>query len=509
MYLLTAQEQKSIESAFLQKTHMNSIELMEKAAIAITEEIKAKWPSSFPVKVFAGPHNNGGDALAVSRILTLAGYDVEVFLFNVKGSLSPDCQTNRDRLVEQCPNVVFHEIDQKVDLPRLTEQTLVIDGLFGIGLNRPLSSSFIQLVKFINKSPSTVISIDIPSGMMSEDNTSTSQHAIIEADYTFSIHACKPAFLLTDCQQYIGHCKVLDIGLPAVIDKTIEYQYHLNQEDDIRTLLRTRDPFGNKGTFGHGLLVAGTYGMAGAAVIAAKSAMRSGVGKITLHTPATNNIIVQTTVPEAIIHNDADNFTFTTYEPDEEFDAVAIGPGLGKKKETETAFFKQLAQTTKPLVIDADGLNILSGHNAWYHYVPIMSILTPHPKEFARLCGESHFSSDYVMLDTARTMARNLRLFIVLKGHYTAICTPSDKVYFNTTGNSGMATAGTGDALTGILLSLLAQGYTPEEACRLGCYLHGLAGDIAANQMTEEGMTVMDLINALPSAIKKLKKINN
>ena len=191
---------------------MNSIELMEKAAIAITEEIKAKWPSSFPVKVFAGPHNNGGDALAVSRILTLAGYDVEVFLFNVKGSLSPDCQTNRDRLVEQCPNVVFHEIDQKVDLPRLTEQTLVIDGLFGIGLNRPLSSSFIQLVKFINKSPSTVISIDIPSGMMSEDNTSTSQHAIIEADYTFSIHACKPAFLLTDCQQYIGHCKVLDIA---------------------------------------------------------------------------------------------------------------------------------------------------------------------------------------------------------------------------------------------------------------------------------------------------------
>ena len=302
---------------------------------------------------------------------------------------------------------------------------------------------------------------------------------------------------------------MLDIGLPAVVDKTMEYQYHLNQEDDIRTLLRTRDPFGNKGTFGHGLLIAGTYGMAGAAVIAAKSAMRSGVGKITLHTPATNNIIVQTTVPEAIIHNDADNFTFTTYEPDEEFDAVAIGPGLGKKKETETAFFKQLAQTTKPLVIDADGLNILSGHNAWYHYVPIMSILTPHPKEFARLCGESHFSSDYVMLDTARTMARNLRLFIVLKGHYTAICTPSDKVYFNTTGNSGMATAGTGDALTGILLSLLAQGYTPEEACRLGCYLHGLAGDIAANQMTEEGMTVMDLINALPSAIKKLKKINN
>ena len=503
MKIYTALEMKELEAYAMEHEPIQSIDLMERAAKAIFDEIVQIKNTSSPVKVFAGSHNNGGDALAVSRLLSQADYNVEVFLFNPYGQLTPECETNKNRLVQSCPDVIFHEISRKFDLPNLTDKDLVIDGLFGIGIKDPLSGSFALLVKFINNSPATVVSIDIPSGLMCEDNTLAFSSQIIKADYTLSIQGVKPAFLMADCQPYIGKCKILDIGMEYEQAPEFDSHYTLDNEEEMCKLLKPRDPFGNKGTFGHGLLISGSYGMAGASIISAKAAMKSGLGKLTIHTPYANNTILQASVPEAIIHHDNDKFFFTDAERTENFKALAIGPGIGTKQETATAFIEQVTHTACPIVIDADGLNILAAHKGWLQQISKDTILTPHPVEFERLFGTSMNCFD--MLNLAREEASHLQVYIVLKGHYTAICCPGGHVFFNTTGNSGLATAGTGDALTGILLSLLAQGYTPEEACRLGCYLHGLAGDLSAQELTEEGMTVMDLIKQIPYAIKQLK----
>ena len=502
MKIYNAIEAKRLEAYVTEHDGIKPIEIVEQAAKTLYEEIQRLVEISQSVKVFAGPNYNGCISLALARYMSKGGYGVEVYLFNTAGQLSPECQTNRDRLVQGAPQAVFHEITQKFELPHLTEDDVVIDGLFGIGLSEPLTSSFALLVKFINNSPSRTISVDIPSGLMAEDNTQTLGSPIIRADYTLSLQGVKPAFLMADCQPYIGKCKILDLGIDSLPDDTPAL-YTLDEEYEMQLLLKPRDPFGNKGTFGHALLIAGSYGMAGAAVIAARAAMGSGIGKLTVHTPSLNNTILQTAVMEAIIHNDDDNFRFTTPEPTDAYDAVAIGPGLGTKQETAVAFMEQISHTVKPLIIDADGLTNHSKPRSWLQQIPNDTALTPHRKELARLFGQS--TNDFDMINQAREQARHQQIYIVLKGHYTAICAPSGHVYFNTTGNSGMASAGTGDALTGILLSLLAQGYTPLDACRLGCYLHGLAGDLAADELSEEGMTVRDLVHYLPYAIKQLK----
>ena len=503
MKIYTSLEMKELEAYTMENEPIQSIDLMERAAKAIFDEIIQIKGVTSPVKVFAGSHNNGGDALAVSRLLSQQGYNVEVFLFNPYGHLTPECETNRNRLIQSCPEVVFHEIDKKFDIPNFTSNDLVIDGLFGIGLKEPVTSSFALLIKFINQSPATIVSIDIPSGLMCEDNSLTFSSQIIHANYTLSVQAVKPAFLMADCQKYVGTCKILDIGMESENTPDFNKLYALDTIQNMAPLLKKRDPFGNKGTFGHGLLIAGSYGMAGAAIIAAKSAIKAGLGKLTVHTPLANNTIMQIAVPEAVISHDNDKSIFSTTIRTENFDAVAIGPGIGTAQETSAALMEVISHTNRPLIIDADGLNILSAHKGWLQQIPKDTILTPHPKEFEWLFGPS--SNCFEMLNQAREEAIHLQVYIILKGHYSAICTPSGHIFFNTSGNSGLATAGTGDSLTGILLSLLAQGYTAEAACRLGCFIHGLAGDIAADELTEEGLTASDLALKIPSAIKKLK----
>lgn len=504
MKILTAVQMAQLDAYTIEHEPVSSIDLMERAATALTEEICKVGNSSNNFIIFSGPGNNGGDGLAVARMLSRRGLKVEVFLFNISGHLSADCAINKTRLKEGCPNVDFHEITSQFDLPKLTKNDIVIDALFGTGLNKPISGGFASLIKFINRNESTVISIDIPSGLMCEDNTSNYLAHIVRADYTFTIQAVKPAFLMADNQAFLGRWKVLNIGL---LEDSLDPKQEIFKFDEhaaMKRLLRPRDPFGNKGTFGHGLLIAGSYGMAGAAIIAARACIRAGIGKLTIHTPKVNNSILQTSVPEAVLHHDEDNYHFATAVKMDAYNALAVGPGLGEKKDTAIAFIEQISHTLKPLIIDADGLNILSGHKGWLQQIPKDAILTPHPKEFIRLFGES--GSSYDMLNQAREQAVHMQVYIVLKGHYTAICCPEGYVYFNPTGNSGMAKAGCGDALTGILLAFISQGYTAEDACRLAVYLHGLAGDLAARELTEESMTVNDLINHLPQAFKELKK---
>lgn len=482
---------------------IKSIDLMERASRKMTEEFEAAISKGYSIVVFAGPGNNGGDALAMARMLADDGYDVSAYLFNIKGHLSEDCTANRERLKVNKRLKYFAEISQEFEPPKLDSKMVVIDGLFGSGINNPLTGGYALLVKYINASPCKVVSIDIPSGLMPEDNSNNVRAHIMRATMTFTLQCPKLSFYYPENQTFIGELHTLDIGISHDAMEEMEADYELLEKQHIQSLLKLRNPFAHKGTMGSALLVAGSYGVAGAAVLAAKACLKTGTGKVTVHTPRRNNDIIQIALPEAIVSHDRDEFKFAEPIDTDDFDSMGIGPGIGQDETTAVALIAQLRRTQCPMVIDADAVNILGSHKAWLQQLPKGVILTPHPKEFERLMG--HGMDTYEQLDKARNLAKRMDIYIIYKGHHTAICTPNGKIYINSTGNAGMATAGSGDVLTGILTSLLAQGYRREEACLLGVYLHGLAGDMAAHDIGEEALTATDIINGLSSAFKALK----
>lgn len=484
---------------------VRSIDLMERAALGITETICERWDVEHPIVVFAGPGNNGGDALAVARMLSERNYKVEAFLFNIKGQLSEDCTKNRDRLIECIGNHRFTEVRSEFDPPKITEETIVVDGLFGSGLSRPLMGGYASLVKYINASRGIVVSIDLPSGMMTEDNSYNIQQSIVKATLTLAIQQIKISMLMADNASFFGEIQVLDIGLSAEYQKRTIARYYLTDTKMIRSILRPRPEFAHKGTMGHALLIAGSHGMAGAATLATKACLRSGVGKATLHVPQCNLLIHQISVPEAIIQCDKDDFCFSESVEIDDIDAVCIGPGLGQDESTAIALISQIRATQSPMVIDADALNIISNHQPWLEQLPQGLIMTPHPAEFDRLCSAG-VDNSFQRLTKVREMAQRLGAYIILKGHYSALCTPDEDVFFCSTGNAGMATAGSGDVLSGIITGLLARGYSQLEACIIGMHVHGLAGDLAAKELGEESLIASDIINYLPKAFKYLYK---
>ena len=503
MKIFTATQIRELDKYTIDHEPIKSIDLMERAAFALTDAITDRWSPQVPIVVFAGPGNNGGDALAVARLLSDQNYQVQTFLFNISGKLSAECAENKQRLVTKKGRPLLTEVTQEFDPPHLEEGMLVIDGLFGSGLNKPLAGGFASLVKYINASPAQVVSIDVPSGLMTEDNSYNVRANIIRADLTLTLQHQKLSFLFAEHQQFVGELEVLDIQLSQEgIDK-LDAQYTLVDPEMVSRLLRPRDPFAHKGTMGHALLVAGSYGMAGAAVLAARACMRSGAGKLTVHTPRRNVNILQTAIPEAVLHTDREETTFSEAVATENFQALAIGPGLGTTEQTAIAMIAQLRRAQCPIVADADALNILAAKHAWLQQLPKGIILTPHPKELERLEGQC--TDSYERLTKARLLAERLQGYVILKGHHTAICMPDGHIAFNTTGNAGMATAGSGDVLTGILLGLLARGYEQREACILGVYLHGLAGDLAAEETGQESLMASDIIQFLPKAFAVLR----
>lgn len=488
---------KRLDTYTIEHEPIASIDLMERAARTLTKAITNRWKTDTPVVIFAGPGNNGGDALAVARMMAEMEYKIEVFLFNTKGELSADCQTNKE-LVEMMEEVTFHEISTQFVPPVLTPDHLIIDGLFGTGLNKPLSGGFAAVVKYINASPATVVAIDIPSGLMGEENTFNVKSNIIRADVTFSLQLPKLAFLFAENSEFVGEWDLLNIGLSEEGIEETETNYEMLDIEDIRLLIKPRQQFAHKGNFGHALLIAGSKGMAGASVLAARACLRSGVGLLTVHAPICNYDILQSSVPEAIVETDANETCFAIPTDTDDYQAVGIGPGLGRNEETEAALLEQLEHCQSPIVVDADALNILANHRHALTHLPKGSILTPHPKELERLIGKCQDS--YERLIKACELAHTAKVHIILKGAYSVIITPERKCYFNPTGNPGMATGGSGDVLTGIILALLAQGYPSENAAKIGTYIHGLAGDFAQKKQGMISLIASDIINSLPTA---------
>ncbi len=477
------------------------IDLMERAAGQLFRWIKRRVDKSHRFFVFAGLGNNGGDGLAVSRLLTEAGYDVSVYVVRFSDKNSDSFQINYDRFLE-FGNNKLHDLKKDGPLPEMDEDDIVVDALFGSGLTRPVKGFPGEVIHQINSSPALKIAIDVPSGLFVDACSTASDGKIVRADHTLTFQFPKLAFLMPENDAFAGSWHVLDIGLHEqfIHDVKVNNFYVLRQ--DAAHILQPRKKFSHKGTFGHALLIAGSYGKMGAAVLAAHAALRSGVGLLHVHIPKAGYAIMQTALPEAMLSIDRYDNYFSDIPELSMYNAIGIGPGLGMQHQSQMALKLLIQQFKGPMVFDADALNILAKNKTWLAFLPSYSILTPHPKEFERLAGK--WDDDFERLKKQREFAEKYQVVVVLKGANTSICTPKGDCYFNSTGNPGMATAGSGDVLTGMLTSLLAQGYVSVEAAVLGVYLHGLAGDIAVKKRSQEAMIAGDIIASLGKAFKKL-----
>ena len=502
MKLFKSNQIRQIDEFTIEQEPVASIDLMERAAWQLLKWYISRFERSRRIFIFAGPGNNGGDGLALARLLESERYEPQVCYVKFTEKTSEDWNKNKLRLTSET-KVPFMEIVSSSQFPVISPQDIIIDAVFGTGLTRKVEGLSKDVIKLINQSDAQVISIDIPSGMFGEDNGTNDYEGVVSADYTLSFHFPKLSFMFAENEKYLGEWVVLPIGLSSKAIRYTKSPFIYLEKEDVAPLLKRRNKFDHKGTFGHGLLFAGSYGKMGAAVLSAKAALRTGAGLITCHIPISGVLIVQSALPEAMVEPDRNEKHLSEIGKTDEFSAIGIGPGIGIEPESQRALYKLLEECRKPMVIDADALNILSLNKNWFSLIPPGAILTPHPKEFERLIGET--GNGYSRLEKQIEFSEEHKCLIVLKGANTSITTPEGKVFFNSTGNPGMATGGSGDVLTGIILSLLAQGYRPEDAAITGVYLHGLAGDLAARVKGFESMIASDLIEFTSNAVQELR----
>ncbi|MBL7699918.1 MAG: NAD(P)H-hydrate dehydratase [Chitinophagaceae bacterium] len=476
-----------------------SIDLMERAAKACFDWLIDHKYKNRSFSIFCSKGNNGGDGLALARMLSYTGHNVAVFILEFGYMGTNDFQANLARLHETEANISF--ISSKENIRGIRENDVVIDAVLGSGLNRPLDGLTAEVVEHINQSGNEIIAIDIPTGLFVDKSAGAG--VVIHATHTLSFQCYKLAFLIKENQQFVGELHVLNIGLHEEFLNNTSSNYTLVDGTLAHQLLKPRKKFSHKGDYGHGALIVGSTGLMGAAVLCAKAFMRSGAGKLTCHIPAEGNVIMQISVPEAMSKIEKGNDHIASVSSLEKYDAVGIGPGINLYDSHSKLLASVFKEYRKPMVIDADALNVLSKSPELLKQVPSFSILTPHTREFERLFGSQ--ASDFNRIEIALEKAKGLNVIMVLKGPYTFIATPGGMGYFNNSGNPGMATGGTGDVLTGLITGLLCQGYPPEHAAILGVYVHGLAGDLAAFSLSQQAMTAGDVIDYLGEAFKALQ----
>jgi ADP-dependent NAD(P)H-hydrate dehydratase / NAD(P)H-hydrate epimerase len=502
MKLLTASQIKAVDALTIQEEKIVSVDLMERAARVFAAWFQNKFPASEQVLIFCGPGNNGGDGLAVARLLHAHGYNLHVYIVGDTSKASADFKTNLEQLPEQ---VTISNIQSDSDLPTIVNTPFIIDALFGTGLNRPVTGLYAQVIERINASGTCITAIDMPTGLYTDSQT-PDEGAIIKADFTISFEMPKLAFLLPQHEQYVGEWYILPINLSkkAIAHTSSNLFYTTHQ--DVCLLLKSRKRFSHKGIYGHALLLAGGIGKMGAAVLAARACLRGGVGLLTVQVPSVGYTVLQTSVPEAMTLTDSNEKYLSELPANlEKYNVIGVGPGIGTEKCSNSAIHQLLATSTHALVIDADAINIIAASDRLKKLLPSDQVIfTPHPKEFERLVGKT--KSDYDRLAKLKGFCSEYGCYVVLKGNNTAIGTPDGNIYFNSTGNPGMATGGTGDVLTGIITALVAQQYTLKEACIIGVYVHGLAGDLALNTVGAIAMTASDLIDHLPQAFLSLSR---
>lgn len=502
MKILSAEQLRAADAHTIRHQPIPSIELMEVAAARCFDWIMARhrW-KDHTFHIYCGNGNNGGDGLALGRMLNVSGRQVKMYWVKFSESNSADFAINQSRLKEEGLELT---VIQKLDELEDVQDGVVVDALFGSGLNRPLEGWLADVVRKINSWPVIRLAVDIPSGLFAEDNRQIDLDAVVHARHTLTFQHPKLSFLMPNVAHVVGAWDVLDIGLDQEFIHGLSTHYHLTTIDGIRTLLKDRGKFAHKGSFGHALLVAGSRGKMGAAVLSGEACLRSGAGLLTAHIPSCGLDIYQQSLPEAMVNPSVEVETIGGLPDLQPYAAVGIGPGIGTGKVAEKALKVLLQEASAPLVLDADAINILADNPTWNDFIPPLTILTPHPGEFRRLVGD--WNSDEARLEKQIEYATRYGVIVLVKGAHTSIALPNGTVHFNSSGNPGMATAGSGDVLTGILTGLLAQGYAPSEATILGVFLHGMAGDFAAVQLGEDGMLAGDIVLHIPAAYKALRR---
>lgn len=498
MKIFSSKQIKELDDFTIKNEPILSIDLMERAAEKCSKWIRKHISLDSKIIFFCGIGNNGGDGLAIARQLN--DYNKEVYVFPDKNGYSEDFKINFERLEKK--NITVNIIRNVDSINKLNQNDVIVDAIFGSGLNREPNGIYADVINKINKSACKIISIDIPSGLFSDTSSSNN---IIKADFTLTFQFPKLSFLFSENEQFIGSWKMLNIGLhKECIDNLGTSSYYISK-NEIRNSLIKRKKFAHKGNFGHSLLIAGSYGKMGAAVLASKACLKSGVGLLTTHIPKVGYDIMQTAIPEAMISFSGSENEITTFPEYENYSAIGIGPGIGVSRIIQNELKKFLQNCKLPLVLDADALNNLSENKSLLKLLPANSILTPHPKEFDRLTKE-HISG-YERFLTQKEFSKKFNVILILKGANTSISCPDGNCYFNSTGNSGMASAGSGDVLTGIILSLLSQGYSAVNAAKIGVYIHGLAGDIALSKESVESLIASNIIDNLGKAFNNINKI--
>lgn len=499
--LYTAEQIRRWDQFTIENEPVSSIDLMERAASRCVEWLVQHGLHKKNFLIFCGKGNNGGDGLAIARLLLQRGTPVEVHILEFGKKGSPDFQTNLLRLHEL--PVDIHFLQSTGQFHEIPKEKVVIDALFGSGLNKPLDGLSAQLAEHINQSGAPVISIDVPSGLFTDQ--SSMGHPVVRASHTLTFQVPKLAFLLQENAPFIGALHVLDIGLdPRFPKKEIPFA-HMVDHDLVSCVYTPRNRFAHKGSFGHALLIGGSYGKIGAVLLATRACLRTGAGLTTIYAPACGYSVLQAGAPEAMLMTDEHPSLITVLPSSlEKYAVIGVGPGLGTEEKTQKVISRLLASSPKSLVIDADGLNCLAKNPSLLTQLPPHSILTPHPREFERLFGSC--SNDFERMERARSKAKEHQVVLVLKGHHTLIVTPSGQLYFNTTGNAGLAKGGSGDVLTGIITALVAQGYQPLHAALMGVYIHGAAADLAAKAVALEAMIASDIIENIGAVFLQLSR---
>ncbi|OFY45426.1 MAG: NAD(P)H-hydrate dehydratase [Bacteroidetes bacterium GWF2_49_14] len=474
MKVLTTEQIRMADEYTILNEPISPAGLMERAAGALTGWVNSHFPGPVTIRIFAGPGNNGGDGKVMARLLAQEGREVHL-----------------------------HTLQTDAELPEISPDDLVVDAIFGSGLNREPDGIMAACIDLINRSGATVISVDIPSGLFGESNGNNSYKHVVRADITLTLEMPKLSLFLPENQLYTGDWHVIPIALHPVFLAAADTPWHYMTMSDCRPWIKKRKKFGHKGIYGHALLICGSKGKAGAAVLSAEACIHTGCGLTTLHLPDGLDPILQSAVPEAMTLVDPDPLKWTSVPDVAPYQAIGAGPGIGTHPETGNALSELIRINTKPIVLDADALNLIAQNPDLLAQIPKNSILTPHPGEFRRLFGD--YPDDYSRMENLRGIASKLGLVIVLKGAHTAVAGPDGTIWFNTTGNPGMATGGSGDVLTGMVTSLLAQGYEPFTAARLAVYIHGTAGDIAARLHGEEALVARDIIACIGQAFIRIK----
>ena len=491
--ILSAKQIQKVDQITIQNQNISSLDLMEFASKQCFDWIHNRLQgNSIAIHIFCGTGNNGGDGLVVARMLKKHGYNIEVYIIN-SDKRSQNFLTNYERLKElgDWPNMVEFESD----FPLISEDDMVIDAIFGIGLNRSPKGIYKSIIQHINKSEAYVLSIDVPSGLFI-DKTVKDKESVVKAFQVVTFQTPKLAFLLPENEGYCSNWDVLPIGLDEEFISNLKTDYLVLDKQELLKIYKLRTKFSHKGTFGHSLIIGGSFGKIGAVNLASKAALKIGSGLVSAYIPKCGYNIMQTSIPEVMVEVDDENeinhFNFKTKPT-----VIGIGIGLGTSKKTEDGFAKFIKNNKTPLVIDADGVNILSKNKELLDLLPKDTVLTPHPKELERLIGK--WKNDYQKINEIQKFVKKYNLILVVKGANTIIA-KKDELYFNTTGNPALATAGSGDVLTGIITGLIAQKYTAFQASILGVYLHGLTADVGMQNNTYETFIASDIIDNLANA---------